>query len=507
MDVIFFSDRIETFPGHIFRRTAGPYKIASELRSNGYSTKVISLCSYLTLNGYRKIAEKYCTKNTKAICFSTTFLNPLNNDYIKKLENSNEEYIIDILNYGINDNIRSTEINYYFCYPEYFFDKIVEIFKEINPEIKVIFGGTKYLNSNKFIQNIGVGEENILQILNSSTNKTYYGKNDIYNSTKFKNSSIQWIHDDYIIPNEWLFLETARGCAFKCSYCTYEHRGRLDFTRTPESLKKEILRNYELFGTTGYWLTDDLYNDSKDKVQMFHEMFGTLPFKIEFMSYLRLDLLWDNPKMADILISDGLRACSFGIETLNDRSGKAVGKGLGKKRILETLEMLKKSWGNDVIKHANWIVGLPFEDKHSIRETFTFVQERTDLLNSNSFQKLWLSPGNSALIQDINKSFNEYKSTGINEMGINPNTFGYKTENNNTFWDNGLMNSNEADELVQEFKTKIKRENVSFWDYTHMRQHTDHNECLDCITSKSPGDTFYKNSKQLIIKYLNFILN
>ena len=49
-------------------------------------------------------------------------------------------------------------------------------------------------------------------------------------------------------------LEVSRGCIFKCAFCSHPFLGKksYDYIRSPESLAKEIKRNYELFKTTRY---------------------------------------------------------------------------------------------------------------------------------------------------------------------------------------------------------------------------------------------------------------
>jgi hypothetical protein len=208
----------------------------------------------------------------------------------------------------------------------------------------------------------------------------------------FKKSSIDYIASDQINQNEWLALEISRGCAFKCAYCTYDHKGKSDTTKYTQSLRSEIIRNYEQWGVTKYHLLDDLYNDSEYKIKLLYdEVWSKLPFQPEWISYLRLDLLWASPESAEWIKASGCKLGSFGIETLHDQAGKKVGKGLGKARILETLNNLKNSWGDDVIVNALMIAGLPGEPYEHIAETMTWIKE-TDLIHSYKYSALWVTP-------------------------------------------------------------------------------------------------------------------
>jgi radical SAM superfamily enzyme YgiQ (UPF0313 family) len=143
---------------------------------------------------------------------------------------------------------------------------------------------------------------------------------------------------------------------------------------------------------TQYTLVDDLYNDSKEKVRrLYDEVWSRLPFEIEWGSHMRLDMIYSDPESAEWIKHSGAKIGSFGIETLNNRAGRSVGKGLGKQRILDTLEHLKEAWGKDVLVSAYFIAGLPYESEDSIRETMEWALN-TDLLHSAIWSAMWITP-------------------------------------------------------------------------------------------------------------------
>ena len=155
--------------------------------------------------------------------------------------------------------------------------------------------------------------------------------NTDYDNNEFKHSQIYWADSDFIEPHDWLPIEIARGCAFSCAYCNYPQRSKFDSYRHAQSLREELTRNYEKFGVTRYMLVDDLYNDSKDKVRfLYDEVWSRLPFTPEWVSFMRLDMIWADPESAQIIKASGAKYGGFGIETLHDRAGKRIGKGLGK---------------------------------------------------------------------------------------------------------------------------------------------------------------------------------
>jgi radical SAM superfamily enzyme YgiQ (UPF0313 family) len=218
----------------------------------------------------------------------------------------------------------------------------------------------------------------------------YLVNNSVYDNTEFKDSQIYWTDTDLIEPNDWLPIEVARGCAFNCAYCNYPRRGEFESYRHAESMREELIRNYEKYGVTKYMLVDDLYNDSKDKVRyLYDHVWSRLPFKPEWTSFMRLDMFWSDPESAEMVKASGARYGGFGIETLHNQAGKRIGKGLGKERIIETLTMLKEVWGDEVLVGACMISGLPFEPIESIHETIDWTMT-TDLLHGATWQHLTL---------------------------------------------------------------------------------------------------------------------
>jgi hypothetical protein len=104
---------------------------------------------------------------------------------------------------------------------------------------------------------------------------------------------------------------------------------------------------------------------------------------------------------------------SFGIETLNDKAGKKVGKGLGRRRIIETLERVKAVWKDDVLVHGYFIAGLPDEPEESILDTISWAQD-TPLLDCVSWQPLWITPPeHKKFVISTSPLSNDYEKYGI----------------------------------------------------------------------------------------------
>lgn len=379
----------------------GIYKIASVLRNSGYTVKTINFFESMTNEQFKKIVDNYLSENTKVVGLSATVLkNYTTNDY-----------------FGISENDLLYRLNY---------------IREKNKNTKFILGGAQVSNTlndvlNKFTMFDyiikGQGEEAILKIMNhlvdksklttTTITKPFIVTDHIYPYNNFNTSNFTFHTDDNIQEGECLPLEIARGCIFKCKFCSYDLTNKKfdEFTKHENLLKDEILYNYENFKTQHYLIVDDLINDSEEKVDMLLRITESLPFPIYIGGYARLDMLWRYPNMIDKMKKMGIKSVFFGIETTNDLSGKIVGKGLGIKRINDTLEMLYDKWQNEIHITASLIFGLPKDSPDSIKTMSNWALEKiqTKRVHIVTAQPLTIHP-----------------TLGKAEIDKNPEKYGYK---------------------------------------------------------------------------------
>lgn len=381
-----------------YYRPAGMYRIASHLRQNGISVKTVDYFSQMSSKQFQQAVDKYVSNDTKLIGISATVL----------LDRKNNCF------FGVSDEEFKQRIDY---------------IKSKNPSIKVIVGGgqitatsasllKKFKNEIDFLSR-GQGENTVLAIYNhvahgtslttSSIDPLKEITDSVYSFDDFNNCRIDWNQDDTVLPNECLPIEIARGCIFKCKYCGYSLTGKKfnDWTKTEETIRTELLSNFKRYGIQHYQFVDDLINDSPEKIDLLEKVIKSLPFKIYFSGYIRLDLLWKHPKMIQQLKDIGLISCFMGIETINDASGKAVGKGLGKKRIIETLELCHNIWQGEVHIEAHFILGLPKDTDQTGIQTFEWAKQVHEQghMHKVVFKPLIINPysGESAIDKDPEK--------------------------------------------------------------------------------------------------------
>jgi hypothetical protein len=390
-NVILFTDA--PYPHHKIRGY-GVHRIASQIRAAGYTCLVIDFSSALTLVKYKEIIDNSVGPDTYMIGFSTTWMpyrwpeapgeftnqipghhigeeHELAHDKVESLDWRNDNMIVQ---FGKN------EVEEFLKYP-----------KTINPNLKIVLGGAKadFYMDLKNVDHVifGIAETMTIELLDSISKRgvrRIFGKNIDHDrkahapTWDFRESSTRYTELDFIQPMETLTLEVGRGCRFKCAFCNFPLIGQKninDYLKYPSIIRDELLENYERWGTTKYFIVDDTFNDSTEKLEMLVKVMRDLPFKIKFWCYTRIDLLAAHPEQIELLKELGVAETFFGLETFNDKSSKTIGKGMPSSRRKDTLYKAKEIWGDRVTLEGGFMIGLPYETQASWRNTVDWLKQ------------------------------------------------------------------------------------------------------------------------------------
>lgn len=355
-------------------RTAGPYRLATELRLAGYTCQVVDCWTSLTEEEKIEIFDRCIGTNTLMLGFSSTFMGYIDDDKEKVSFNMNRQSQTAFVGDTQNFPYREERMLEYFNYV-----------KNINPKIKIVLGGYKssYYNApgvDTFIT--GQAEVATIDYLRYIQGKNPFFQFEVLNDSQikidgdklnttfdFQNSYIKYEPYDNIIQGEVLAIEVGRGCIFKCNFCNYVLNGKKknDYIKNPTVLREEFIRNYNEYGITKYVYSDDTHNDNVEKLQAIADVVQSLPFKLEYVSYLRIDLIRSHPEQYQLLKDGGLRACFFGIESLNWKSLQTIGKGLHPDKVVEELHNFAAKMPH-VGTEGSFMVGLPYETKDTVKK-------------------------------------------------------------------------------------------------------------------------------------------
>jgi hypothetical protein len=444
-DVVIISDSTNgQNPGYF--RSAGSYRIASELRKFGYTCQVIDFFTTMTEEEQYSILEKVVGPNTKILGLSSTFF-----DYVSDIVRNSDRHI--------KNNVKSSDNKYTINFP-YKVDKMKLYFdfvKTKSPNIKIVLGGYKAMYRDAPGVDVlvtGAGDAAIIKYMEYLNGKNPFFQCDVnetdpsqiiingdsYNNTfDFSSSEIKYEQHDNILPNETLTIEVSRGCIFNCNFCSEPYRGKTknDYLKNSNNLRDEFLRNYYEFGITSYQYSDETHNDNNDKLINLAKIVQSLPFEIEYRAYLRIDLMYRYPEQYSMLRDGGIKGAFFGIETLNHSAGKIIGKGLHPDKIINELHNFRKQLPH-VSTSGGFIVGLPTETKESVTEWCDIIGDHSFPLHHISIIPLIISK----LPNKLHKSDFEENSAEW-----------YTWEGDN--WHNGDFDSVWASNFVSDFSRKI----------------------------------------------------
>lgn len=430
VDVLLFNDC--TTASRLWARTAGPYRIATELRRLGLRVQVVDFFSHWMMEDglWETIIDQFVGRRTLFVGLSNTFLSA-----IMYQHHNHPWWNGGWKGSGFNQRAFNT---LYGGVPRQVMDELKRRVHSINPKVKFVAGGANTQLRDTFwdVLCMGYGEQHIVDYTRWLMGKNPFFQYRVHDGrmvldydTKaskfdFVRSTIDWMPEDCVQPEEALPIEISRGCIFRCKFCFFPLNGKakLDFIKERDVLVAELVRNYEMFGTTRYVFSDDTYNDTTFKLEFMNEVRAQLPFDLEFATYARLDLLASHPEQIELLKQNGARTVMFGIETLNHESGKTIGKGMRPDRLIETLYCLRESWGHDIQVNSGFIAGLP-------HDTYATMDKWLDQVTRPSFP---VHSFNLAPLGLHSKGDRLY----VSEIEEDPRKFGYVLDDATGGWDN-----------------------------------------------------------------------
>jgi len=435
-----------------FGRYAGAYRIATELRDAGYTCQVVDFFAEMTYEQLQRVIDRFVSRDTLWIGFSTTLYAPDMNSQMIKDRILNGEYNNSFMieNWKSGTWPRSKKE----------MSGLVDRAKQINPNLKVIIGGTKALRSTKYFDVDyyvwGESDRSVVELTHHLADPSHEIKTDTFAGTNrligddypvgpFKDKKIKWHENDRVFPGEVLPIELSRGCIFRCSYCSFKNLGRKGddaYLKDIDVFRDEVVYNWENFGTKSYMFSDDTFNDSPKKVKMYADCIDSLPFKLSWAGYCRVDTLATSKDMVYDLKRTNPDFINFGIETLTQEAGKRVGKGMDPERIKDTLYHVKEVLGGSTTLSCNFIAGLKGETEDQLWKTVEWLTSPDCPVDAFNFTPLY--------VIHYRRDVMDKTSDFSNLIGQNPDRFGYNYDPETGYWSHETMDQTRAHEIVNE---------------------------------------------------------
>jgi radical SAM superfamily enzyme YgiQ (UPF0313 family) len=466
-------------------RSLGVHRIAHVLRQQGIDVEVIDWANHWSLE---QLNEFYLSRDPKTLDFIG--FSKLFNHWPEKME--------------------------LFC----------SFIKKHNPGIPIISGSqvnphfdTKLIDY--YIQ--GWGEHAILVLLSwlfsngpkprfllNARGKKIIPANDFYPAYPMPDLMVRYEDRDFIQPDEWLNIETARGCKFACAFCNYPALGvKNDSTRDSANFKEQLLDAYERFGVTNYIVTDDTFNDSTEKITKFADAVESLSFLPAFSGAIRADLLIKRPADRIELARMNFIGHYYGIESFQKNANKSVGKGMDKDRLQDGLIEVKnffESHGQGLYRASlSLIVGLPGDTEKDMENTQGWLKQNWTT-QAFTVYPLFIPRGTWDKPSKFSENYQKYGYTEIkNETSTKlkqEELYGI-VEEDLVLWKNLDMNFFDAKKIVDDFISLKYQHDFRVSNYTLSMRLTDSHKLTEKInldyktfsSKKDPNIDFYIQKK------------
>ena len=171
--------------------------------------------------------------------------------------------------------------------------------------------------------------------------------------------------DFYLQHSSLLNIQTQRGCALQCCYCTYPLlEGRKYRRRPPEAVGEELAR-LQRSGARYVFIVDSVFNTSPTHVRQFCEEVLRRDLHLQWGCFLRPQHL--TAELMKLMARAGLRHVEFGSDSFCDPVLAAYGKQLTFDDIFHSSELARR----EGVAYAHFLIcGGPGETRDTLQVSF-----------------------------------------------------------------------------------------------------------------------------------------
>lgn len=305
---------------------------------------------------------------------------------------------------------------------------IARIAKQINPKVKIIFGGIgatflweHFLTHFPQVDFVAIGEGeysflNLIQCLQTGeTQKIERIEGLAYrkNGQAIRNQDAQPICDlDQLpIPSQYFRYEhilLTRGCAASCDFCgSPQFWGRQVRFHSADYFVEQ-LSQLAGQGTRFFYISDDTFTINAGRVIEICQKIIQAKLDIQWAAISRVDMI-----TADILYWMRKAGCiqiSYGVESGSEKIRKSLGKHISQQQICQAFELTQQ---HGIMARAYFIYGCPQESWQTIEQTIELMHAIKPL--SAIFYILDLFPG-TALYDDYKRRDNVSDDIWLNRI-------------------------------------------------------------------------------------------
>jgi radical SAM superfamily enzyme YgiQ (UPF0313 family) len=165
-------------------------------------------------------------------------------------------------------------------------------------------------------------------------------------------------------------LEEGRGCVFRCAFCSF-HQNNTWRKKSVDRLVAEV-KNAVANGYTRITFTGAEFITPKDQTAEFCRRIIAEGIKVDFASYARLDILFKNRWLADLMREAGWKSLFFGVESGDQGILKIMNKNYDITKVPDTVHYLQDTLGIKV--NGSFVIGYPGETEKTIESSKQVIE-------------------------------------------------------------------------------------------------------------------------------------
>lgn len=262
--------------------------------------------------------------------------------------------------------------------------KLAEKYKEINPNGKVIIGGshatfmTEEASQYADVVVKGECEKNIADIVENEHSKIVQGESVKYlDDLPFPDLDAIY---DFNPPGHLTPIMTSRGCPYNCNFCSVTSMfGRKYRFRSTESVIEEL----EQYKHRSIFFYDDHFFANMYRAKHLMEEMIRKKITPKWIAQSRLEIAKDNEAL-ELMKKSGCFTLCIGLESTNEETLKKYNKRQSVKQIKESIKKLKK-YG---IRVHGMFIAEGYEDYNKLNITTLQCNNLTPLPGTPLFEKV-----------------------------------------------------------------------------------------------------------------------
>jgi radical SAM superfamily enzyme YgiQ (UPF0313 family) len=193
----------------------------------------------------------------------------------------------------------------------------------------------------------------------------------LFDINKYIEKSKIYMNEPYPVPYDELRslpVNTARGCAFKCTFCYHVFRDDRYRVRSPKSVCEEIKILKEKYDINYINFFDELTFYSKKQCENFVDTLMEYDLGVYWKACCRGNLFKEEDiELVSKLKRAGCVGLAYSLESASEEILKAMNKKLNKNEFIEQTRVLKKA---GLAVWTSLVIGYPQETEETLKETF-----------------------------------------------------------------------------------------------------------------------------------------